>query len=175
MYNNSCLTLQQFAKSGYSEMNITLNFTPGKHFIEGGLEFNNTPNIVIRGQLEGLEKPKIKCLLKSCFSIRNSSNVFIENLEFTECFSEDYDGGAIFVSESEAVNITQCSFVNNFIRRRGGALRLQLIENVHILESQFINNSAICHPSDIFSFFWLVYLPRTLHCFKWSNIGIQHY
>ena len=99
--------------------------------------------------MEGLQKPKISCKQKSCFSIRNSSSIHIENLVFTDCFSEDSDGGAIFVSKAEAVNITQCIFINNFIRKRGGAMRLELIEKVHILDSQFVNNSAICHPSDI--------------------------
>ena len=181
MYNKSCLTLQQFAKRDYSQVNIILNFAPGKHFIEGGLEFNNTANIVIIGQLEGLEKPKIKCLLKSCFSIRNSSKVYIENLEFSDCFSEDSDGGAVFVSESKAVSISQCSFVNNFIRKRGGAMRLQLIENVYILESQFINNSAICHPSEIFSFFGLsICLERctassgAISAFNITEFSIEH-
>ena len=148
----ACLTLQQFANrvntTDYFQENITLNFALGNHFLVGGIELNNSANIVMKGQLEGLEKPKISCVQKSCFSIRNSSRTHIENFVFTDCFSEDSDGGAIFVSEAETVNITQCLFVSNFVRRQGGAMRLQLIEKVHILESRFINNSAICRSSD---------------------------
>ena len=157
----ACLTLQQFANrvntTDYFQENITLNFAVGNHFLVGGIELNNSANIVIKGQLEGLQKPKLSCKQKSCFSIRNSSSIHIENLAFIDCFSEDSDGGAIFVSKAEAVNITQCLFVNNFIRKRGGAMRLQLIEKAHILESQFVNNSAICHPSDIISFWGLTF------------------
>ena len=89
---------------------------------------------------------------KSCFTFRNSSSIHIENLVFTECFSEDSDGGALFVSEADVVNISQCSFVNNYVRKRGGAIRLQQIGRVHVQETSFVNNSAICHPLDIFSY-----------------------
>ena len=153
MYD-ACSTLQQFAKQVYLNSsfffysNITIEFAVGKHRLKGGIEFNQTVNVVLKG-LEAQDKPEISCELKSCFSFHNSSNIHIENLVFTDCISEDSDGGAVYVREAEDIKIIQCLFANNFIRKRGGAMRLQQVTNVNIFNSRFINNSAICFPSDI--------------------------
>ena len=62
----ACLTLQQFANSlrisfnitDYFQEDITLNFAPGKHFLVGGIELNNSANIVMKGQLGRITKAK---------------------------------------------------------------------------------------------------------------------
>ena len=150
----SCFTLQQFAKRAasaeYFQSNLTLIFVPGKHYLVGGVQLNNTANIALHGLPGNESKPEISCREKSCFTFRNTSSIHIENLVFSECFSdhEDSDGGAIFISVAEALNITQCMFINNTIRKRGGAMLLHLIKSVQIRQSHFINNSAVCHPAD---------------------------
>ena len=145
-----CYTIQQFAmriSNDFVNMeNLTLFVTPGRHFLVGGIELNNTTNIIIRGILDSENQAEISCVEKSCFSFRKSLNLHIENLVFTDCLSmnEDSDGGAIFVSEAETLNITRCSFINNVVRRIGGALTLHSIKEVQLLQIKFINNSAIC-------------------------------
>ena len=152
--NEACYTLQQFANEVLNSStkffleNITLTFAPGKHLLVGGIKLYNTANIVINSQFNSENMPEITCKGESCFTIRNTSTVHIESLVFTECFNEDTDGGAVFVSRAKVVNISQCLFTNNFVRKRGGAMRLQLIDYAYVLHSQFINNSATCHPSN---------------------------
>ena len=149
----SCFTLQQFAKRAasaeYFQSNLTLTFVPGKHYLVGGVQLNNTANIALHGLPSNESKPEISCREKSCFTFHNTSSIHIENLVFSECFSEDSNGGAVFISVAEVLNVTQCMFINNNIRKRGGAMLLHSIKSVHIRQSHFINNSAVCHPADV--------------------------
>ena len=154
MYDQyTCLTLEKFAQKAANQnvtfkANITLIIAPGKHSLTMNVQLNNTRSVTIKSISDNGNKPEITCKQR-CFSFQNSSLIQIENLVFTECFSEDLDGGAIFVSKGQQVHISQCIFVNTLTRKRGGAMRLQLIDRVYIQESQFINNSAICKQSAI--------------------------
>ena len=151
----ACFTFQQFAERSQNESyyheNITLTFAPGRHLLLGGIEFSNAAHVIVKGQMKNSYKPEISCFGGNCFSLRNLSSLHIENLGFTECLSEASDGSAIFTSGTNVVNITQCSFVNNIAHMQGGAVRLEFIESVHMLQNQFLNNSAICPQSEIHS------------------------
>ena len=139
-------TNQQFFKinsCSNDTNNFTFIFTQGKHYLDKSIELNNTATVVIKGELDGETRPEITCKGKRCFSFRNSTSIHIENLVFTNHFSEDSYGGVIFISKAKMVNITQCLFRNNSIQGHGAAMRLQLIESVHVLKSLFIHNSAI--------------------------------
>ena len=144
-----CYTLQQFAEV-YENLSkdISLSFSPGEHLLVGGIELNNTVNVIIEGQQNNGAKAVISCKENRCFSFYNSSRILITNLVFTKCVGEDWVGGAIFVNEAEDVSITQCLFVSNSVRKHGGAMGLFLIKRVHIFHSQFINNSALCRQTD---------------------------
>ena len=141
----ACCTLQQFAASSSNESfreNITLIFAPGKHHIVGGVQLNNTTNVTIKGQIDN-DKAEINCRGKNCFSFQNSSSILIEDLVFTGCSSNT---SVIFASEVEAVSITGCLFINNLVR--SSVIRLESIELVYLLQTQFVNNSAICNSAD---------------------------
>ena len=149
----TCLTLQDFSRNDSNKINmssfnetITLTLSPGRHFLVESVDFDSTTNVIINGQLENNNKPEITCKGQSCFMFHNLSSIHLENLVFTDCFSEDSDGGALFVSEVETVNITQCSFVNNFIGKQGGAIRFEFVPKIYLQQNQFVNNSAICNP-----------------------------
>ena len=152
---NICITLKQLAekiianRSLTLKANITLIVAPGKHCPSSTVQLNNTANIFIKGLSDNGNKPEISCKQKSCFSLRISTLIHIENLLFAHSFSEVSNGGTIFVSGAEFVIIFQCAFVNNTIRKQGGAMRLQHIERAYILETQFINNSVICRQTVI--------------------------
>ena len=151
----ACFTLQQFAErvqnnsARYFQENISLSFAPGKHILLGGIELRNTASVDIRGQANNSGKPEVSCTEGNCFSFKNSSKVHLENLAFIECFNDNSNGGAISVSESDTVNITQCTFTNNIVLKQGGAVRLELVETVHMLQNQFLNNSAFCNQSQV--------------------------
>ena len=148
----TCVTLEKFAKhfaANASEENVTLIIAPGKHCFTNSVKLFNKANVIITGQLDGINKPEISCKQHFCFLFRNSSNVHIENLVFTKYFSEDSDGGAILVSDGKLVHIIQCSFVNNVLKKIGGTMRLQFTDRVYIVKSQFINNSVVCEQSEI--------------------------
>ena len=148
----TCVTLEKFAKhfaANASEENVTLIIAPGKHCFTNCVKLFNKANVIITGQLNGINKPEISCKQHFCFLFRNSSNIHIENLVFTKYFSEDSDGGAILVSDGKLVHIIQCSFVNNVLKNKGGTVRLQFTDRVYIVKSQFINNSVVCEQSEI--------------------------
>ena len=144
----ACFTLQEFAthssNEGFHE-NITLIIAPGTHYVVGSVQLDNTAYVTIKGQIDNGDKPNISCGRKNCFSFRNASSIHIEDLVFTECFSEDSDGGVIFVSGVEMVNIIGCSFNNNLVRNSSGAIRLESTKLVYLLQNQFISNAAICN------------------------------
>ena len=148
---NACLTLQQFAFSTefnstqYLQKNITVIFSPGKHFLTGGIELNNTANVDITGS-EAEQPPEITCKEKSCFTFHNTHSILIQHLKFTECLNDNSDGGVLFISDAVTVNISQCSFTNNLAHSVGGAIRLQRIESAVVLDCHFVNNSAMCYP-----------------------------
>ena len=150
MYN-ACFTLQKFARSTeinssqYLQQNMTINFAPGKHFLTGGIELNNTASVVITG-FEAEQLPEITCEKKSCFSFRNTYSILIQRLKFTECLNDNSDGGVLFISDAVTVNISQCSFTNNLAHSLGGAIRLQRIESAVVLDGQFVNNSVTRYP-----------------------------
>ena len=148
----TCLTMEEFAENiaAYkSQENVTLIIAPGKHCFTNRVKLLNKANVIITGQLDGINKPEISCKQYFCFFFQNSSNIHIENLVFTKYFSEDSDGGAIRVSHGKLVHIIQCSFVNNVFKKKGGTVRLQFTDRVYIVKSQFINNSVVCEQSEI--------------------------
>ena len=144
----TCLTWEKFAENvaNESQENVTLTIAPGKHCLNSSIQLYNRANVIINGQLDDGIKPAISCKQTFCFLLRNSSNIHIKNLVFTKCFNEDSYGGAILVSNGKLLHITQCQFVNNLIKTQGGVMRLLVIDRVYIMESQFVNNSAVCEP-----------------------------
>ena len=145
---DACGRLQELSsENNYSQENITLLFSPGHHFLEGGISLSGIEHAVLKGQLSNVTRPpNISCKESSCFVLRNVTGLVVENINFVECASKNQNGAALFVQNATYVSITNCSFINNFVpnQYRGGAIRIELAKNIHILRSQFFNNSAIC-------------------------------
>lgn len=159
--SEGCITLEQFASTNissdheYSHDNITLIFAQGTHFLSGGIKFIKTAHIVLKGHIENNsgDVPKISCQEIHCFLLINITSIQIESLAFSECVSETFDGGALFIYNADKVTITKCTFIDNVVKKRGGAIRMEMAKSVHIFQSSFINNSAMCDPSSILSLF----------------------
>ncbi|WP_405267483.1 right-handed parallel beta-helix repeat-containing protein, partial [Methanobrevibacter sp.] len=123
--------------SANSVINLTRNYTYNDlDTITNGVVIRNR-NVTINGNgytIDAKGKSRI-------FQIESSDGVIIQNITFINGYSRSGSGGAIGLSYSEGVRISNCSFVNNTADNYGGAIYWSYSDGGCVSSCSFVNNT----------------------------------
>ena len=139
----TCFTLAEFASnSSYLVLSnhLTLSFLPGEHLLTERLTLTGALNIILTGQ-NSSNSSTIKCQGTSGFEFGDINSLKIEYLDFAGCGNVS-SGGAISINRVDMFLVNGCHFINNQVTFQGGAILVNNTVAMNIEESLFNNNSA---------------------------------
>ena len=127
--------------------NLTLSLLPGEHLLTRRLVITGPQNIVLTGQNSSNSSVcMIKCQGTSGFEFGDIKNLNIAYLEFIGCGNVSH-GGAISINRVDMFLIKACRFIANHVTWNGGAIFVNHTVAMNIEASSFNYNYAFSDDS----------------------------
>ena len=140
-----CLTLDQFRENSFqhlgADMEITLYFLPGMHYLSGILYIANVSSIVLHGGMDFSNQIVIRCSPSGSFELENISDVHIINLRIHACgiATDHVKSSAVSLIAVPNATVTNCTFSSN---KKAGAISVDSSNVTFMSNNIFHNNQA---------------------------------